>query len=147
MESTNRSLFEAPYFFGYICEDDVFDENGKVKIRVRNHYECEVLQLNRTFAEKYHLHNDSSSYVAADYQKDSYRSTFRIDAGIDRDDFQNGTNGFSWCPANPYIPQRFRYKIKLGILLASKDKREKALCTEKKLVKTTLIRFAPRQGF
>ena len=58
LQSTNRSLFEAPYFFGYICEDDVFDESGKVKIRVRNHYECEVLQLNRTFAEKYHLHNE-----------------------------------------------------------------------------------------
>lgn len=71
LQSTNRSFFEAPYSIGYICKDDAFDENGKVKIRVRDNYECEVLKLNRTFAEKYHLHNDSSKHISVDYAKDT----------------------------------------------------------------------------
>ena len=78
-----------PFEFGYVCKDDIFDDEKRVKIRKGNNITCELLKLNSSFVEEFQFFNDSQPFI------------FFFNTGVPSLEFSPERDGFSWCNGQP----------------------------------------------
>ena len=92
-------------FFKFICENDPFDENGRVKVFRNCTMNCKSLQLNATFIDKYGLfvrseeiwHEEKGENKTFVYVGPRSCQSSQMDSGFILENFNRKETGIPWC--------------------------------------------------
>ena len=95
----------------FICKNDVFDDQNRVKIINDYKVDCKLLQLNSTFLEDHQLwdyNHEKKTWVMVN-RKQHLSAVLSVayskQVGYDFDENLHIETGFPWCPGQPILPQ------------------------------------------
>ena len=101
----NNIEVSYPYKILYICENDVFDDQNRVKLQKQHSIQCEqgskrILKINNSFVEEFQLYNNSQiniSYIYEGTIDPRVYSSSIIWTGINSVEYNQEKYGFPWC--------------------------------------------------
>ena len=101
-------------FQKYVCKNDVFDDENRVKIINDYKVNCDLLKINSTFFEEFHLWNflyENKTWVienkklSGDFHNDGIISARSKQIGYEFEEDLPNKTGFPWCAGQPDNPQ------------------------------------------